>query len=430
MTSFTGPGSLGELAGKDRFGDRIHFALAIAVLVTLPVNGKLAGTVMFGLVGWGVVRMLFWRAYLPSAPRVVMIPALVWVGFLALSLAWSSDLRTGWHQVRAQMWLALIPLLWPLMDRWRSLLVAVLAGTVLQATFHAIAMLLVGIDLGTWGFAGLDTHPRRIALWYAAGVPWIIVAVFSGVLRNRLWLAALVPICTAILLSESRAAVLAVGASLLVVIPLSILRGRRIVPTTPTIVLASVALAGSVGIAGIGTMDLIEDNVAEAVESFEEKAPTNIRLLWWRSCVRQWPNHPVLGYGLGGTARALETDSVLHEEARGDDRREELAVFNQPHSAYFQTLVEGGVVGILILGTLLGTMVAIAYRNKEAPPLGLLGLSGLICWIVASAFDQWQSQGQTLAVLWFSATLAAFRPSWLKVEDDGDSRDLGPDSES
>ena len=123
-----------------------------------------------GLGGWGVVRMLFWRAYLPSAPRAVMIPALVWVGFLALSLAWSSDLRTGWHQVRAQMWLALIPLLWPLMDRWRSLLVAVLAAAVLQATFHTIAMLLVGIDLGTWGFVG-QVGPE-VEHHHAAGIAW------------------------------------------------------------------------------------------------------------------------------------------------------------------------------------------------------------------------------------------------------------------
>ncbi|MCP4836081.1 MAG: hypothetical protein GY895_15100, partial [Phycisphaera sp.] len=63
--------TLEELARKDRFGDRIHFWLAALVCFALPVNGGWAGLILAPLVGWGALRTLYWRRYLPAGPACI-----------------------------------------------------------------------------------------------------------------------------------------------------------------------------------------------------------------------------------------------------------------------------------------------------------------------------------------------------------------------
>ncbi|MCP4797540.1 MAG: O-antigen ligase family protein, partial [Phycisphaeraceae bacterium] len=140
---------------------------------------------------------------------------------------------------------------------------------------------------------------------------------------------------------------------------------------------------------------------------------TDIRLLWWRSSLRQWGNHPLLGYGLGGTAEALRSDPELTANQQVSKSHLSVAVFNQPHSVYLQVLLEGGILGIGTFAFVLLAIFRAGWRNSLRHPLGAIAIGGLIVWMTTAAFDAWHTRSQPLAFLWFTALLAAFDPVWI-----------------
>jgi len=418
MATFSGPGSLAELASRDPIGDRIHLILACGTLASVPLNGTLASGFMIALVIWGLVRTAFWREYLPTGPRVIMIPALVWVGYLILSLAWSPDLRTGWHQVWAQTWLALPALIWPLMNRWRLLLAAVVVGTVSQALFHTGMILIDGYRIDGWGFAGFDSHPRRVAVWYAAVTVGLVLADLAGITSRRWWLLCIAPLLTATLLSESRGATLAIGVALAVCVPLLACRRYLNRRSVITIIASLILVSGAVAVSKGETVRQVQESATKALDALVDGKVEDIRIAWWRSCLRQWETRPILGFGIGGTREALAGDLQLREETRNSPQMSQYAVFNQPHSVYLQTLLEGGILGMTLLVWVLGSVAIVAYRNLRQDPIAVLALGGLVVWMVTALFDQWHAQGQVLALLWMSATIAAFDPNWLDADSD------------
>ena len=129
-----------------------------------------------------------------------------------------------------------------------------------------------------------------------------------------------------------------------------------------------------------------------------------------------------LGYGAGGTAEAFATDDQLFVDAKDlpDAKQNHTSlVLNQPHSTYFQVLLEGGIVGIALFAFLLGAIVAMCLRTARVHPLGVVGLGVVVVWMITAAFDAWHSQGQPLALLWVGAAFGAIHPFCL----DGISRE-------
>ncbi|MAH65557.1 MAG: hypothetical protein CMJ27_04080 [Phycisphaerae bacterium] len=405
--------TLDELARKDPFGDRIHFALAALVCFTLPVNGGWAGFILAPLVGWGALRTLCWRRYLPAGPAGILFPAAAWIGLLAISLTWAPDPRQEWHQLWSQRWALVIPLLWPLMDRWRWLLSFTLAGCLLQTTTQTFEGIMAWSDPQGQRISGFETHPRTVAVWSAGVVVGLIGLHLGGLLHRRIWLLGCVPPLLAIILSGSRGALLA----LLIAIPTMVVAlgvRRRLTARGTVSMAAAIVVAGS-------SLAVFHDRImpqferaAESVASIAiDGEATDIRLLWWRSSLRQWNNHPLLGYGLGGTADALRSDPELTTDQRVSERNLSIAVWNQPHSVYLQILLEGGLIGVATFAFLLLAIARAAWRNSLHHPLGAIAIGGLVIWMTTAAFDAWHTRSQPLAFLWFTALLAAFDPSRL-----------------
>ena len=427
MTAFSGPGSPTELASKDRFGDRIHVGLACAMLVFLPVNGQIAGILLIPLLAWALLRTACWRGYLPSAPRVVMIPAIGWIGFLAASMLWTPDLREARFGLWQQWPVMLVPVLWPILAHWRVLLGCIVAGALTQATFHSISILAVGFEKETLGFAGLGEHPRRLAVWYAATAVGIVAFLLTGQLRRWLWLVAVLVLAAPILLSNSRAALIAMILGIGVVAVLAFVRHgvnrRRLLAAMA----CGVIVGGSLLAFGGPVARGLQNAWTNTVETVSNDQPEDIRLAWWRSSARQWQTRPMLGFGLGGAGKALETDSKLIAETEEDTRlRSVRLAYGHPHSTYFQILVEGGIVGIGLFAWLIGTIAATAYRTSRHHPVGILALGVLAVWMVAAATDEWYVIGHLLSMLWIAAVLAPFDPHWL--EDDPGSKSPKPES--
>lgn len=405
--------TLDELARKDRFGDRIHFWLAASVCFTLPVNGGWAGFLLGPLVAWGALRTLCWRRYLPAGPACVLLPATAWIGLLAISLTWSPDPRQEWHQLWSQRWIVAIPLLWPLMDRWRWLLLFTLAGCLGQTTVQTVEGIMEWSNPQGRRISGFETHPRTVAVWSAGVIVGLVGFHLSGFLHRRRWLLGCIPPLLAIVLSGSRGALFALAIGLPVVVV--VLGVRRLLTARG---LASMVAA--ILVAGTSLVvfhDRIMPQFERAVESVTsittDGQATDIRLLWWRSALRQWDNHPLLGYGLGGTAEALRSDPELTADQRVSKSHLSVAVFNQPHSVYLQILLEGGLVGVGTFALLLFAIFRVAWRNSLHHPLGAIAIGGLVIWMTTATFDAWHTRSQPLAFLWFTALFAAFDPGWL-----------------
>lgn len=416
--------TLGELARKDRLGDRIHFWLAASVCFLLPMNGGWAGFMLAPLVGWGAFRTLFWTRYLPAGPGCVLYPAAAWIGFLAVSLSWSPDPRQEWHQLWSQRWVILIPLLWPLMDRWRPLLFFVFAGCLVQTMAQNVEGIREWLDPQRRSISGFDTHPRTVAVWSAGVIVGVIGLHLGGVLHRRRWLLGCLPPMLAIVLSGSRGALLA----LVIAIPVvAIVLGVRRLLTTRGVISMGVAIVvsgTSLTVFHERIMPQFERAAASVAVIVTEGESTDIRLLWWRSALRQWDNHPMLGYGLGGTAEALRSDPELTANQRVSKSHLSVAVFNQPHSVYLQILLEGGLVGVGTFALLLFVILRAGWRNSLHHPLGAIAIGGLVVWMTTAAFDAWHTRSQPLAFLWFTALLAAFDPAWL-APDSAENADQG-----
>ena len=405
--------TLDELARKDRFGDRVHFWLAALVCLTLPVNGGWAGFLLAPLVGWGALRTLYWRRYLPAGPACILFPATAWIGLLAISLTWSPDPRVEWHQLWSQRWVLVIPLLWPLMDRWRWLLLFTLAGCLAQTTVQTIQGITEWADPQGGRISGFDTHPRTVAVWSAGVIVGVVGFHLSGFLHRRRWLLACVPPLLAIVLSGSRGALLALAIGLPVVVVVLGVRRRLTARGMASMATAIVVAGTSLAVFHDRIMPQFERAVASVTSIAADGESTDIRLLWWRSGLRQWGNHPLLGYGLGGTAEALRSDPELTTDQRLPERHLSMTVWNQPHSVYLQVLLEGGLIGLGTLAFLLVAIVRAAWRNSLHHPLGAVAIGGLVIWMTTAAFDAWHTRSQPLAFLWFTALFAAFDPSRL-----------------
>ena len=410
---------LNGLALQDRFGDRIHLAIAVALLATLPCNSVVSGTIFGGLVLWYLIRLYFWKPYLLSGPMRILVPGVLWICFLGLSLWWSPDRDLGFRQVFANRWILIVPMLWPLMTRWRLLLLAVLGGALVQAGAQILESVT---DWNTGNAAGLNEHPRPVAAWMAATAVGVVALYISGVLKHWTWLLTCIPIAVAIILTSSRGATAGITVGIIAVsVVLAMLKAappRRLLFAVGCLVM--IALCASIFHARIQPHMLRAWNATTSV--LNNGPIKDIRIVWWRSCVRQWTNHPILGYGAGGTAEAFATDDQLFVDAKDlpDAKQNHTSlVLNQPHSTYFQVLLEGGIVGIALFAFLLGAIVAMCLRTARVHPLGVVGLGVVVVWMITAAFDAWHSQGQPLALLWVGAAFGAIHPFCL----DGISRE-------
>ena len=390
----------------------------MSMLFALPAQPKVAGVLFGSVIVWYLIRLHFWKKYILSGPLWVMVPGIIWIAVLAVALTWSPDTKLGWRITWAQRWIVLITVLWPLMSRWKILLLSVLLGCILQS----ITQFIQGtFDIGPASISGLSDHPRRPAAWQASVIIGMLTLYLSGILRSKWWLLTLIPVSLGILISHSRGAILATAISIPAVIIL-LASTKSLVASRLWSIAALIAIVAVFSTSYIKTLGTVFNRAYQSSSiAITDGELSDPRLIMWSSSYRQWKNHPLFGYGTGGTKEAFEQDPHIIEE--GDKLAEyehtytyknqsltEITRFNQPHSIYFQVLIENGIVGVLAGGFLITMTTMIGWRTAKHHPLGTLGLSVLLVWLITGAFDSWYSQGQSIALFWFAATIASIHP--------------------
>ena len=282
-------------------------------------------------------------------------------------------------------WLALLYRYVNTESRMRALVYTILGvavvsaifGVLRQATQHQIGFVLPLLR-PTQGFGQFINKNHFAYLMEMAFGLVIGLALAAGIKRERLliYVALLLPIWTALVLSNSRGGILAM---LVQIVSAALLLGSRRQATVLRAALMVVLVAGVL----FGTLWLGGDRLASNFENATSElnaAETNMRAgvsrnEIWRATLKMFAAHPITGVGLGGYWIGI----TEYHDASG------LMTPQEAHNDYLELLSSGGLVGLAI-GVWFAVMLIRAVRANLAIDTGyiralrfgaILGITGV-----------------------------------------------------
>ena len=282
-------------------------------------------------------------------------------------------------------WLALLYRYVNTESRMRALVYTILGvavvsaifGVLRQATQHQIGFVLPLLR-PTQGY-GQFINKNHFAYLMEMAFGFVIgLALAAGIKRERLliYVALLLPIWTALVLSNSRGGILAM---LVQIVSAALLLGSRRQATVLRAALLVVLVAGVL----FGTLWLGGDRLASNFENATSElnaAETNMRAgvsrnEIWRATLKMFAAHPITGVGLGGYWIGI----TEYHDASG------LMTPQEAHNDYLELLSSGGLVGLAI-GVWFALMLIRAVRANLAIDTGyiralrfgaILGITGV-----------------------------------------------------
>ena len=167
-------------AKGDLIGVPAHVAAAIVAIICEAISTATSSVGIFILLAATLLRA---PALVPSWKQMLSQTwvklLLLWIAWMALSIAWSPDRVQGLNRLGALKFFIWIPMLWPLHKQWRWLF----------AGFLLSALVLQGIQVaGAFGathqgetlIRGLR-HPTVVGEWNAMALScWLFLAVSVG----------------------------------------------------------------------------------------------------------------------------------------------------------------------------------------------------------------------------------------------------------
>ena len=282
-------------------------------------------------------------------------------------------------------WLALLYRYVNTESRMRALVYTILGvavvsaifGVLRQATQHQIGFVLPLLR-PTQGYGQFINKNHFAYLMEMAFGLAIGLALAAGIKRERLliYVVLLLPIWTALVLSNSRGGILAM---LVQIVSAALLLGSRRQATVLRAALLAVIVAGAL----FGTLWLGGDRLASNFENATSElnpAETNMRAgvsrnEIWRATLKMFAAHPITGVGLGGYWIGI----TAYHDASG------LMTPQEAHNDYLELLSSGGLVGLAI-GVWFAVMLIRAVRANLAIDTGyiralrfgaILGITGV-----------------------------------------------------
>jgi hypothetical protein len=171
---------LARVRERDAIGHAVHALVAALAVFLQPIANAPAnvGFVLLCIMGALRVRHL-WRAWVLMFREWFWLLLVAWTAWTGITLMWSEGPEYGirqWSAFRAILW---VPLLWPVMDRWRwilgGLLAGVACGNALQLSQYWWGWPRLRDGKGTGGGFHMNTY---MAAWCATGFAmWMMMAV-------------------------------------------------------------------------------------------------------------------------------------------------------------------------------------------------------------------------------------------------------------
>jgi hypothetical protein len=399
-------------AKRDPVGDKIHTAFACLCLFCLPLATAPASISMALLFGYSLLRLpTTWRVLTPLLKSSVYWAVIAWVMYSTISIVWSEDSAQGLDHAKT-MWLMAVPvpvLLWPVLRKWRWLIVAGLAGVLLQnvVQFSEIicSWFLDGNDWITGSKlerpSGFTKHNGTTAIYIASAVLVYAAIYLKGTTKRSIFVFFCLALFGAVVV-QSRATWVGMFLATILLVSTLFLKKQTAMPkvfklsgVSLVIIVLAVCSIGSFLTQRLSpihsTMDTITQTPVSTTELKKHVYPTSTeyRRHWWIETTQLSTSGATtaqlfFGRGLGSSA---SIDYATHNTAFPKH-----AV--HPHNMFVQILYEGGIIGVLTLCTML---VGIARRSIATQ--NALFLSLLLLWTTVAFFDGSQNSGRSLALL-------------------------------
>ncbi|TVS01263.1 MAG: O-antigen ligase family protein [Phycisphaerales bacterium] len=407
----------------DRPGMPIH--LGVALLACVAASGPISVlefVFAFALLAPLSRIVMTWRLWTTMFRQPVFLAALAWAGWTALSILWSPDRDAGWRELGALRWAGWFFILWPMMERRPTLVIAWAVGFVLghlSQAGHGLALMVGEEHAPAWLL--FDRAHDRVTGWFGPvsggtamcailGLHLHQAATRTG--RVRLIAGVLGAVTLAgIVATGTRGAWLAAGGVVLIAGVLAASAaagaGRKRGALAAIGVLLFAIVAGGV-LAGPRVASRIADARAEIADASRGEMDTNIgaRIVMAQEALRMGASRPIGGVGVGGY-RATATER-LHEEGVAEPQR---LIHSHAHSTPLHVFATTGFVG-LALWTLLIVCVFRALLSRlpgerNTYDAGLwLAFAGLL---LAGMFETLHVGSRIGAHFWL---LLAFATAW------------------
>jgi len=385
----------------------------------LPVAEYPTTIATWALFVYSVMRLpSTWRSLIPTYRSTPFRLLLAWTLWSLLSIAWSSNPEAGLDHAGA-LRMGLLPLaLWPVMRHWKCFLGAFLAGVLFQNLVQLSEVLtwfLIGKDWKTdavlGSISGIENHTGKAALFMGfASLAWL--GFYISGKRHR----TLVIIC-AVLTTVGMFATVSMAVTVgfvvaAVVFCVFVIMSKKIsllhlfyIALTVLLIVASLMWFS----VGERSQSKYQSAIQGVQEFYDGKVDagnsTQLRLHWWAETLkRTFDEHEII-YGIVGHGFGSVASIDFSKEGSSIASRSE-----HIHNSYIQILYEQGVVGLIFFLSIFWAMVRTAKKlvvgfNWSVYPICV---SATLLWAVSTFFENSQSSGRPLAMLFLLATLIMY----------------------
>jgi O-antigen ligase len=367
--------------------DRVAWALLCAFVFTIPWEksvlvpevgsiARLVGLVAFAAAAAAGARN--WRK-----PNAVLLFAGIFVMWSAASWLWSLDPSATARRIRTFIeLLAMMWLIWQFCRtavRQRNLLQAYVFGA---AAASAIAFWRYFHNQQTYylRYAASGFDPNDFGLVLALAIPLALyLAICERSLLRWLYLATVPTLIAAVLLTASRASLIAT----FVALTFAVLAWRA---ADRTVRVVSLILVAALALSLVRFAPAPQRKRLATIPNEITRGTLHDRTRIWKTGLRVLRQHPILGIGSGAYPKAVEPWLG----------KPKIAGFQYvAHNTFLSVLVECGIIGFAIYALLFGTigMFILAMRPLERA----LWLIVLAAWAVGV----------------FTLTWEHYKPTWL-----------------
>lgn len=244
-------------------------------------------------------------------------------------------------------------------------IVSAIFGILRQTTQHQIGFVLPLLKpaQGYGQFINKNHFAYLMEMAFGLGLG---LALARGVKRERLliYFALLLPIWTALVLSNSRGGILAMLVQIVVAALFLMNRQSVALKAAMVIVLVAGILFGTFWVGG----DRLASNFEAATNELSSTHTGASRNEIWRATLKMFAAHPILGVGLGGYWIGI----TAYHDASG------LMTPQEAHNDYLELLSSGGVIGFAIGVWFVVAVVRATRRNLLSGDMRTLRMGAVV----------------------------------------------------
>ena len=407
---------------RDQIGDKIHLLLAWLGIFFVFGPVTVSEIAFAPLLVFFVVRIInTFPVWIHGFGQPVVLAGIALSVWMMISLSWSHDPLHGWGEIAELRWIALVGLIFPVIEKRMLLISAMCIGI----AAGQLAQILDAFDgFGIEPIADLvANHPGRISGWWhpvvggsilAGALGLHLPAAIMGQGRTRIFgLLGCVMTGVGIIATGTRGAWIASALLIVFTLAFGLISKRAAIKHLGLIALmAIIALV----LAGVLLRSSIQTRIQETQSEMREildgqyDSYTGIRVEMALVAIDEIQARPIVGVGAGGYqawATHNNPDAPVHAHA---------------HNGLLQVWATLGIVGVILWIVLIGTLLRNAHQIWDPMGDGIYSLSpffAIVGILLASLTDCVQINTQSAAMIGvLSALCPAYRPGHPKWRRD------------